>query len=104
MLQIHIEDAWDTFEKHVYVLERTPQGTGVFKSSGEVVGWFPVGTSFMNEVEPTYIIRDNWLEPLLEELAPQVPKVEQFVYDTVKYDRSIIDRLLNDIPRSNPSI
>lgn len=96
MIEVYVDKRWDLLETHVYVIDRTDKETYVYDNHGGISGVFLRGVSFKNDVSPTYIIKDYWLDEVVNALSPNEPKVDKFVFDTVNYERSIIDRLINE--------
>ena len=94
MIEVHVDKRWDLLETHVYVLDRTSDATYVYNNQGGLSGAFLQGVSFRGQVEPTYTIKDQWLDEVVKALSPNEPDVNKFLFDTVKYEHTMIDRLL----------
>ena len=98
MYRLHVVDRPEIFAKDVYVYETRANNEIAlmvpFIEGGYTYVTFAEGTAFPDHQVPTYRISYEWEQELVKALSPAVPKVEKFLYDTVSYERSIIDRLL----------
>jgi hypothetical protein len=99
MMKVKVVDRPEVMGKDVYVYYRLDDGTTALLvpfEDGYTYDYFERGTAFPEYQKPTLRIGIHWEQQLVEALSPAVPKVEQFVYDTINYERSIIDRLLKN--------
>jgi len=94
MIEVHVDKRWDVLQTHVYVIDRTKDAIYAYDSYGRLMESFSPGQYFMDQIEPTYVIIDQFLDEIVKALSPDEPKVDKFIVNTVEYERSIIDRLL----------
>ena len=97
MYNVKVVDHPETMSRYVYVYMRNHDRSYsllVPFEGGYIHKYFEEGQALPDNQEPTFSIAYEWEQQLVEALSPAVPKVEQFVYDTVSYERTIIDRLL----------
>jgi len=98
-MEIKVVDRWDTLEKWVYIFQRDPSGIHLLRIVQDEQAppehrWINIPNNQMAELDPTIVLKNDWLEPLIAQLVNYKPD-DDTVREAYLHERERVDKLID---------
>jgi len=98
-MEIKVVDRWDALEKWVYIFQREPNGVRLLRIVQEEQmpqdhRWIYVPDNQMIELDPTIVLKNEWIEPIIAQLIDYKPD-DDTVREAYLHERERVDKLID---------